>query len=75
MALIGYFDLDPNRILDLVLESFENHLEHTTIYVELLNLLHFDQLTLCQLIGFKFQQYQVEKYHWVFCLYLSMGFF
>jgi len=60
MALIGYFDIDPNRMLDLVIESFEYHLEYTKIYVDLLRLLHFDQITLCQLIGFKFQQYQVK---------------
>ena len=61
MALIGYFDIDPNRMLDLVIESFENHVEHSKIYVSLLHLLHFDKITLCQLIGFKFQQYQVNK--------------
>lgn len=61
MALIGYFDIDPNRMLDLVIESFEYHLQYTEIYVNLLNLLHFDQTTLCQLIGFKFQQYQVTS--------------
>ena len=61
MALIGYFDIDPNRMLDLVIESFEYHLEYTNIYVGLLRLLHFDQITLCQLIGFKFQQYQVRQ--------------
>ena len=61
MALIGYFDIDPNRMLDLVIEAFEYHLEYTTIYVELLHLLHFDPMTLCQLIGFKFQQYQVKS--------------
>ncbi|CAF2116715.1 unnamed protein product [Rotaria magnacalcarata] len=60
MALIGYFDLDPNRMLDLVIESFEYHLEYSKIYVDLLNLLHFDKVTLCQLIGFKFQQYQLQ---------------
>ncbi|CAF3689053.1 unnamed protein product [Rotaria sp. Silwood1] len=60
MALIGYFDIDPNRMLDLVIESFEYHLEYTKIYVNLLNLLHFDKITLCQLIGFKFQQYQLQ---------------
>ncbi|CAF3650173.1 unnamed protein product [Rotaria sordida] len=60
MALIGYFDIDPNRMLDLVIESFEYHLEYTKIYVDLLNLLHFDKVTLCQLIGFKFQQYQLQ---------------
>ncbi len=63
MALIGYFDIDPNRMLDLVIESFEYHLEYTKIYVDLLHLLHFDQITLCQLIGFKFQQYQVNYSH------------
>ncbi|CAF3065625.1 unnamed protein product [Rotaria sp. Silwood2] len=60
MALIGYFDIDPNRMLDLVIESFEYHLEYTKIYVDLLNLLHFDKVTLCHLIGFKFQQYQLQ---------------
>lgn len=60
MALIGYFDIDPNRMLDLVLESFEYHFQYTKIYVELLELLHFDRMTICQLIGFKFQQYQVD---------------
>lgn len=60
MALIGYFDIDPNRMLDLVIESFECHPEYSQIYVDLLHLLHFDQITLCQLIGFKFQQYQVN---------------
>lgn len=63
MALIGYFDIDPNRMLDLVIESFEYHLQYTDIYVNLLQLLHFDQTTLCQLIGFKFQQYQVKSLH------------
>ena len=62
MALIGYFDIDPNRMLDLVIESFEYHLQYTQIYVDLLHLLHFDQTTLCQLIGFKFQQYQVKLF-------------
>jgi THO complex subunit 2 len=71
MALIGYFDIDPNRMLDLVIESFEYHFEYTKIYVDLLQLLHFDQITLCQLIGFKFQQYQVkflffENYNFLF---------
>ena len=72
MALIGYFDIDPNRMVDLVIESFEYHLEYSNIYVDLLNLLHFDQITLCQLIGFKFQQYQVkilfsqENYDFIF---------
>ena len=27
-ALIGYFNLDPNRVLDLILDSFINHLSN-----------------------------------------------
>lgn len=61
MALIGYFDIDPNRMLDLVLESFECNLSKSQVYIELLNLLNFHHLTLSQLIGFKFQQYQVQQ--------------
>lgn len=26
MALIGYFNLDPNRVLDIILDSYENNL-------------------------------------------------
>lgn len=37
-SIIGYFNLDPNRVLDLILESFECHLEEHEFFVQLLRL-------------------------------------
>lgn len=33
--LIGYFQLDPNRLLDLILSSFQNNVQNLT-YLELI---------------------------------------
>lgn len=35
MALIGYFNLDPNRVLDIILDSFENNIWNIS-YISLL---------------------------------------
>lgn len=35
-SLIGFFNLDPNRILDIILDSFMNHLWNRAPYVALL---------------------------------------
>ena len=55
-ALIGYFDLDPNRVLDLVLEAME-HQPGNDAYLKLVPM--FERESVVQLLGFKFQQYQV----------------
>lgn len=34
-ALIGFFNLDPNRVLDIILDSFQNNLWNST-YIQLL---------------------------------------
>eukprot|EP00899_Mesostigma_viride_P021065 jgi/Mesvir1/28960/Mv17737-RA.1 len=51
-SLIGYFDLDPNRVFDIVLESFELHLSATR-FLELIKI--FKQSALPHIVGFKFQ--------------------
>ena len=33
--LVGYFQLDPNRLLDLILASFQNNVQNLT-YLELI---------------------------------------
>ena len=49
--LIGYFQLDPNRLLDLILSSFQNNVQNLT-YLELIKEFgQRDQVT--QLMGFK----------------------
>jgi THO complex subunit 2 len=34
-SIIGYFNLDPNRVLDVILDSFEMHLDSHEFFVEL----------------------------------------
>lgn len=37
-SIIGFFNLDPNRVLDIILESFECQLHMHGFFVELLRL-------------------------------------
>ncbi|KAF0916503.1 hypothetical protein E2562_007582 [Oryza meyeriana var. granulata] len=54
-SLIGHFDLDPNRVFDIVLECFELYPENTIFY-QLIPL--FPKSHASQILGFKFQYYQ-----------------
>ncbi|CAK9221020.1 unnamed protein product, partial [Sphagnum troendelagicum] len=54
-SLIGQFDLDPNRVFDIVLECFELQPENTT-FLELIPL--FPKSHTTHILGFKFQFYQ-----------------
>ena len=53
-SLIGYFDLDPNRALDLVLDAYE-HAPTQDGFMELLGL--FRKGAHAQVLGFKFQNH------------------
>lgn len=53
-SLIGYFDLDPNRVFDIILDAFEHEPENAC-FLQLLT--HFNKNNACQIIGFKFQHY------------------
>lgn len=57
LALIGYFDLDANRVLDLVLDAYEMHPQNHC-FAELLGA--FKQDSIPHVIGFKFQFYKRE---------------
>uniref|UniRef100_A0A0D9V9I6 THO complex subunit 2 n=1 Tax=Leersia perrieri TaxID=77586 RepID=A0A0D9V9I6_9ORYZ len=54
-SLIGHFDLDPNRVFDIVLECFELYPDNTIFY-QLTPL--FPKSHAAQILGFKFQYYQ-----------------
>ncbi|KAG7016699.1 THO complex subunit 2 [Cucurbita argyrosperma subsp. argyrosperma] len=54
-SLIGHFDLDPNRVFDIVLECFELQPENS-VFVELIPI--FPKYHASQILGFKFQYYQ-----------------
>ncbi|XP_023644586.1 THO complex subunit 2 isoform X2 [Capsella rubella] len=54
-SLIGHFDLDPNRVFDIVLDCFEIEQDYDTF----LNLIPiFPKSHASQILGFKFQYYQ-----------------
>ncbi|KAF4368476.1 hypothetical protein F8388_018600 [Cannabis sativa] len=54
-SLIGHFDLDPNRVFDIVLECFELQPDNSD-FLDLIPL--FPKSHAAQILGFKFQYYQ-----------------
>ncbi|CAI9096818.1 OLC1v1033039C1 [Oldenlandia corymbosa var. corymbosa] len=54
-SLIGHFDLDPNRVFDIVLECFELQPDNN-VFLELIPM--FPKSHASQILGFKFQYYQ-----------------
>ena len=52
--------MDPNRVLDIILESFENNLQNHKNYVKLLQDYKSENGTICNIIGFKFQSLYVN---------------
>ncbi|KAG9443939.1 hypothetical protein H6P81_015279 [Aristolochia fimbriata] len=54
-SLIGHFDLDPNRVFDIVLECFELQPDNRT-FLDLIPI--FTKSHAAQILGFKFQYYQ-----------------
>lgn len=62
----GCFDLDPNRVIDIVLESFECRPHLQNFYLPLLCDYVSDPLTLCHILGFRFHFYLVWKYFTLF---------
>lgn len=54
-SLIGHFDLDPNRVFDIVLECFEMRPD-SRIFLDLIPI--FPKSHAAQILGFKFQYYQ-----------------
>ena len=75
-SLIGYFDLDPNRVFDVVLQAFEVNLKNSA-YLRIievcltraqfkassnsLSIQVFQQEFLPHIVGFKFQYYHRKK--------------
>ncbi|KAI4313667.1 hypothetical protein L6164_026626 [Bauhinia variegata] len=54
-SLIGHFDLDPNRVFDIVLECCELQ-PNSDVFLELIPI--FPKSHASQILGFKFQYYQ-----------------
>lgn len=57
MYFIGYFNLDPNRVLDVMLDSFEDRPEQVDFFIPLIQNYMSDSKTLAEVIAFKFSFY------------------
>lgn len=55
LAIIGQFDLEPNRVMDIVLDCFEQQPSNVS-FVALLK--HFKPAYIVHVLGFKFRLYQ-----------------
>lgn len=53
----GYFDLDPNRVLDLTLEAMEQQIWNTS-YLALLK--RFQRASVAHILGFRLTQYHKQ---------------
>lgn len=56
-SLIGCFNLDPNRVLDIILESFETRPEHDKIFIPLLQSYINDGNIICEVLGYKYRHF------------------
>lgn len=59
-SLIGYFDLDPNRVLDLILDACEFRENACPCLIQLVRLYNPDKLDLTHILGHKFHFTQVS---------------
>jgi cell division protein FtsB len=59
LCLIGFFDLDPNRVLDIVLSAFQCD-PYNINFLEILKL--FNRSAVPQILGFKFLNFEKENY-------------
>lgn len=61
VLLSGCFNLDPNRVLDIILEVYESRSDQDEFFLSLIKSYMCEPLTLCHILGFKFKFYQVGK--------------
>lgn len=56
-SLIGCFNSDPNRVLDIILESFETRPDQDRLFVPLLQAYMPDGQIICEVLGYKYSHY------------------
>jgi THO complex subunit 2 len=54
-SIIGYFDLDPNRVIDIILEVMEQQIWNTSFLTLLKS---FRKANVCHIVGFKLSHYR-----------------
>uniref|UniRef100_A0A8C9R991 THO complex subunit 2 n=1 Tax=Scleropages formosus TaxID=113540 RepID=A0A8C9R991_SCLFO len=57
-SLIGCFNLDPNRVLDIILEVYECRSDQDEFFLPLIKSYMCEPQTLCHILGFKFKFHQ-----------------
>lgn len=57
----GCFNLDPNRVLDIILESFETRPEHDELFIPLLKSYMPDGSIICEVLGYKYRNFADSK--------------
>ncbi|XP_063046121.1 THO complex subunit 2 [Engraulis encrasicolus] len=57
-SLIGYFNLDPNRVLDIILQVYQCRSDQDEFFVSLIKSYMCEHQTLCHILGFKFKFHQ-----------------
>lgn len=60
-SLIGCFNVDPNRVLDVILESFEIRPERSELYIPLLKSYMPDSNIISEVLGYKYRNYCDEQ--------------
>lgn len=60
-SLIGCFNLDPNRVLDIILESFETRPEQSKLFVALLQAYMPKGNIICEVLGYKYRYFSDTK--------------
>lgn len=63
-SLIGCFNLDPNRVMDIIIEVFELRIEMEDLFVDLIRQFLDNSTALTQVLAFKFNLYKVCHWHW-----------
>lgn len=53
----GCFNLDPNRVLDIALESFETRPEQHRLFIELLRSYMPNANVICEILGYKYRYF------------------
>lgn len=58
LELIGFFELDPIKVLDIILDTFTFNLNKWTVFINLLKKFSFPASTVVSLLNFKLKYFQ-----------------
>lgn len=58
---LGCFNLDPNRVLDIILESFETRPEQNKLFIGLLKAYMPNGTIICEVLGYKYRHFSDTK--------------